>query len=306
MISVGYHYLVELRRLRYFVVLAEELHFRRAAERLHIAQPGLTQQIRVLERELGAALFERSTSGVTLTDAGRILLEDGVPLLREADRIAERVRDAARGRTGLLRIVHTRSLAGALPDELVRAFRQLRPGADIAVETAWTTRNVAMLRAGEADAAFVRLPLADAEDLGVMRLGQTELVVVLPGGHPLAGRRALRPADLRGAGIVSWPREQGPGYFDRIQSAIWGNESPVLVASEPDPEHLLAAVAAGAGLCVLDAKRAAKLRPRGVVLRRFAPPGLTGAFGVAWNPRRHSPLLDAFLACCRAHASVGS
>lgn len=297
---------MELRRLRYFAALAEELHFRRAAERLHIAQPGLTQQIRVLERELGAALFERSTSGVTLTDAGRVLLEEGVPLLREADRIAERVRAAAQGRTGFLRIVHSRSLAGGLPDELVRTFRQLRPDADIAVETAWTTRNVAMLRAGEADAAFVRLPLADAEDLGVIRLGQTELVVVLPGGHPLAGRRTLRPADLRGAGIVSWPREQAPGYFDHIQSAIWDDQSPVLVASEPDPEHLLAAVAVGTGLCVMDAERAAKLRPRGVVLRRFARPGLTGAFGVAWNPRRHSPLLDAFLACCRAHASAGN
>ena len=90
-------------------------------------------------------------------------------------------------------------------------------------------------RAGEADAAFVRLPLADAEDLGVIRLGQTELVVVLPGGHPLVGRRTLRPADLRGAGIVSWPREQAPGYFDHIQSAIWDDQSPVLVASEPIP-----------------------------------------------------------------------
>ena len=165
LISAGYHDLVELRRLAYFAVLAEELHFRRAAERLRIAQPGLTQQIRVLERELGATLFERSTSGVTLTDAGRVLLEEGVPLLREADRVTEQVRAAAQGRTGLLRIVHSRSLAGGLPDELVRTFRQLHPDADIAVESAWTTRNVAMLRTGEADAAFVRLPLAGAEDL---------------------------------------------------------------------------------------------------------------------------------------------
>ena len=151
---------MELRRLAYFAVLAEELHFRRAAERLRIAQPGLTQQIRVLERELGATLFERSTSGVTLTDAGQVLLEEGVPLLREADRVTERVRAAAQGRTGLLRIVHSRSLAGGLPDELVRTFRQLHPDADIGVESAWTARNVAMLRTGEADAAFVRLPLA--------------------------------------------------------------------------------------------------------------------------------------------------
>jgi DNA-binding transcriptional LysR family regulator len=297
---------VELRRLAYFAVLAEELHFRRAAERLRIAQPGLTQQIRVLERELGATLFERSTSGVTLTDAGRVLLEEGVPLLREADRVTERVRAAAEGRTGLLRIVHSRSLADGLPDELVRTFRQLHPDADIRVESAWTTRNVAMLRTGEADAAFVRLPLADAEDLAVLALGETELVVALPGAHPLARRRTLRFADLRGAGIVTWPRDQAPGYFDHIQSTIWGDQPPSVVASEPDPEHLLAAVAAGAGLCVMDSHRAAKLRPRGVVLRRLARPALMAAFGVAWNPQRHSPLLDAFVACCRTHGSPAS
>ena len=292
---------MELRRLRYFAVLAEELHFRRAAERLHIAQPGLTQQIRVLERELGATLFHRSTSGVTLTDAGRVLFEEGVPLLREVELVTERVRAAAQGRTGLLRVVHSRSLADGLPDELVHTFRQLHPDADIAVESAWTTRNVAMLRSGEADAAFVRLPLAGADDIGVLRLGETELVAALPAAHPLAARRTLRFADLCGADVVSWPRDQAPGYFDHIRATVWGDQPPSLVASEPDPEHLLAAVAAGAGLCIIDAQRAARLRPRGVVVRHFTRPALTAAFAVAWNPNRRSPLLDAFLAHCQAH-----
>ncbi|MFI6931286.1 LysR family transcriptional regulator [Streptomyces sp. NPDC050287] len=290
---------MDLRRLGYFVVLAEELHFRRAAERLHIAQPGLSQQIRVLERELGATLFERSTAGVALTDAGRILFEESVPLLHEIERIDNRVRATAQGQTGLLRIVHSRSLADGLPDDLVRGFRLSHPGAEIAVEIAWTTRNVAMLRSAEADAAFVRLPVVDATDLRVLPLGSTELVAALPSAHPLARRRTLRFADLRGTDVVSWPRDQAPGYFDHVQSTVWGEEPPTVSASEPDPEHLLAAVAAGVGVCVLDMQRARKLRPRGVVLRRFVRPTLIAEFGLAWNPGRVPPLLDAFLTHCR-------
>ena len=289
--------------MRYFAVVAEELHFRRAAERLHIAQPGLSQQIRVLERELGVELFERGTGGVSLTAAGRALLEAGGPLLREVDRVIERVRAAAEGRSGLLRLVHTRSLSDGAPDELVRTFRVAHPDADIAVESAWTARNVVMLRGAEVDAAFIRLPLLDAEGLQVLPLGHTELVAALPSAHPLARRRVLRPDDLCGVALLSWPREQAPGYFDHIRSVAWGDETAEPVASEPDAERLLAAVAAGSGVCVLDSPRAFKLRPRGVVLRRFARPSPTSEFGLAWNPRRVFPLLESFIAHCRDQAT---
>jgi DNA-binding transcriptional LysR family regulator len=289
---------VDLRRLQYFAVLAEELHFRRAAERLHIAQPGLSQQIRVLERELGAVLFERTTAGVTLTPAGHALRDEGVPLLREVERVAALVRAAAEGRTGRLRIVHTRSLAGALPDELVHQFRREHPEAEIGVETAWTARNVAMVRAAEADAAFVRLPLEDADDLRLLTLGSTELVVTLPATHPLARKRVVRPDDLRDVHLVAWPHEQAPGYYDHVRAAVWGENPPPVTATEPDPEHLLAAVAAGA-VCVLDADRAARLRPRGVLVRRFARPTPTADFGLVWSPHRAPPLLQAFITHCR-------
>jgi DNA-binding transcriptional LysR family regulator len=289
---------VDLRRLGYFVVLAEELNYRRAAERLHIAQPGLSQQIKVLEKELGATLFERSTAGVRLTGAGEVLLEEGSPLLRDVDRIANRVRAAQKGGAGLLRIVHTRSVAEGLPNDLVKAFRVLNPSAELAIESAWTAKNVEMLRAGEVDAAFIRLPLAEMTGIEVLPLGRTELVVALPTGHDLARKRTLRFADLEDVDVVSWPREQAEGYFEYVQSAVWGDKRPVVVASEPDPEHLLAAVASGVGVCVLDAERASRLRPRGVVIRRFARPSLTAEFGLAWNANRRSGLLDAFIRHC--------
>lgn len=302
---IGYHCLVELRRLRYFIAVAEELNFRRAAERLHIAQPGLSQQVRVLERELGVELFERSTGGVSLTAAGRALLEASAPLLQEVDRVIDQVRAAAAGRSGLLRIVHTRSLSDGPPDELVRGFNAAHPDADIAVESAWTARNVAMLRGAEVDAAFVRLPLVDAPDLQVLPLGRSELVVALPSAHPLARRRVLRPGDLLSTTLLAWPRDQAPGYFDHIRSTAWGDATAEPAASEPDAERLLAAVAAGSGVCVLDSPRASKLRPRGVVLRRFARPAPTGEFGLAWNPLRGTPLLEAFVAHCRHQMTTG-
>ena len=295
---------MDLRRLQYFAVVAEELHFRRAAERLHIAQPGLSQQIRVLERELGAVLFHRGTAGVTLTEAGHALRTEGVPLLREVERVAALVRAAAEGRSGRLRVVLTRSLAGGVPDELLARFRSEHPDVEIDVETAWTTRNITMVRAAEADAAFVRLPLHDADDLRLLTLGSTELIVVLPATHPLARRRVVRPGDLRDVSLISWPREQAPGYFDHIRSVVWGEDPPPVTATEPDPEHLLAAVAAGAGVCILDAQRAARLRPRGVVVRRFSRPTPTADFGLVWSPHRVSPLLTAFVAACRTDSTT--
>lgn len=287
---------MDLRRLGYFVVLAEELHFRRAAERLRISQPGLSQQIRVLEKDLGVILFERTTAGVTLTASGRALVTEGTPLLREAERVSAQVKAAAEGRAGLLRVVHSRSLIDDIPDELVRRFRRLHPEVEVGVETAWTARNVSMLRAGEVDAAFVRLPLIDTDGLSHLTLGHTELAAAIPAGHPLARRRTLRCSDLRGLPVVSFPREQAPGYFDHIQSTVWGDDAPLPDTTEPDPEHLLAAVASGAGVSVFDAGRAFKLRPKGVVIRRFAHPPPTAEFGLAWISHRSFPLLEAFIA----------
>lgn len=202
------------------------------------------------------------------------------------------------GRSGVLRIVHSRSLADGLPDEVVDEFRSASSGVDVVVETAWTARNIEMVRDGEVDAAFVRLPAADADDLAVLRLGEAEIVAALSNEHPLARRRRLRFADLTDEPMVFWPRTQAPGYFDYLHHRVWGDVGPKSVSFEPDPEHILAAVAAGAGICILDAGRVARLKPAGVVSRRFVTPGLFAEFGVTWNPLRMSDQLHAFLAMC--------
>ncbi len=300
---------MDVRRLRYFSVLAHELHFRRAAEVLCIAQPGLSKQIQILESEIGARLFDRNSHGVTLTPAGRLLLEEGTPLLGQLERIAERVRATAAERPPTLRIVHTRSVTGGVPDEAVARYRLRHPDVDVLLDCAWTARNVAMLRSGEVDAAFVRLPLDRTDDLEVLTMGDTELVVVLPEGHPLARRRALDPSDLNGLPIVSWPRAQAPGYFDDLQARLWAGQSPARVMWEPDPEHVLEAVASGSGISVLDRQRALKLGPRGIVVRRFRVP-VTGVFGVACTAHAADTPVSDFLDICHAltrtcHAGPG-
>ena len=296
---------MDLRRLRYFAVLAQELHFRRAAERLQIAQPGLSQQIKILEREIGAELFVRSARGVSLTPAGLVLLQEGVPLIGQLDRVEQRVAATAAKDCDELAVVHTRSLSGGLPDEVLRRYRRRHPHTVIRLESAWTARNLDMLRAGEVDVAFVRLPLIDRGELHVMPLGHTEMVAALPEAHPLARRRALDVGDLRGLPVVLWPRQQAPGYFESLLAQVWGDEPPEVMMWEPDPEHILAAVAAGVGVTVLDRDRARRLRPPGVSVRRFRTPP-TAEFGVAWTAHAEGTAVAQFVDTCREVADATS
>jgi DNA-binding transcriptional LysR family regulator len=296
---------VDLRRLRYFAVLAQELHFGRAAERLQIAQPGLSQQIKILEREIGAELFVRSAHGVSLTQAGLVLLQDGVPLIGQLDRVAQRAAATAAPGRDELAVVHTRSLSGGLPDEVLRVYRRRHPRTAVRLESAWTARNVEMLRAGEVDVAFVRLPLSDPGELNVLSLGHTEMAAAVPHDHPLARRRALDVDDLRGLSVVLWPRQQAPGYFDSLVRQVWGAEPPEVALWEPDPEHILAAVAAGVGVSVLDRDRARTLRPPGVSVRRFRTPP-TAEYGIAWTAHTEGTPVAAFVDACREVAAAAS
>jgi DNA-binding transcriptional LysR family regulator len=222
-------------------------------------------------------------------------------LLSEVRRVTEAVAVASSGQRGTLRVLHTRSLTGGVPDRLLHDFKSEYLSAEIQIETAWTTQNVAMVRSGEADVGFVRLPLLDAEDLRVCVLGSTELIVALPSDHPLTARRTVPVKELIAYPLVTWPRSQAPGYYDDIARQLWGSASPATVTFEPDPEHLLDAVAEGIGICVLDAARITKLRPRGVVQRALRPVP-RGQFGIVWKDHRTNPLLEGFVEFCQQRA----
>ncbi len=204
---------MDLRQLRYFVTVAEELHFSRAAGRLHLAQSALSAQIRHLEAELGGPLFVRSTRRVELTAAGEALLVDGRSILAEADRALERARALARGVGSSLVIGSLGPAPGALLSPLLARFGGRHPDVRVEIRAFDFTDTVAGLREGRAQLAFLYAPLHEP-DLVLTPLLAEQRVVVLPRAHRLAGRREVRPADLAGEIFVTQPESTPQEWRD--------------------------------------------------------------------------------------------
>ncbi|MQY20655.1 Hca operon transcriptional activator HcaR [Nocardia sp. RB20] len=188
---------LDLRKLRYFVAVAERLHFGRAAEDLHIAQPVLSRQIRSLEKDLGASLFVRDSHGVVLTDAGKQLLDDARPLLASAHAVRGRVAVAARGSRRL--VVGFRM--GIVVTSAVRAFGLEHPDVIVDVQRLEWDDQAQMVLDGTVDVAYVRLPI-DATGLRVIPLFTEPRVVVLPADHRLAGKDQVTESDLAGEPLI--------------------------------------------------------------------------------------------------------
>jgi DNA-binding transcriptional LysR family regulator len=201
---------MELRQLRYFVTVAEELHFSRAAARLHLAQSALSAQIRRLEAELGGPLLVRSTRRVTLTPAGETLLAEGRAILAAAEGTAARVSALARGEQRALVIGSLGPVPGAMLSPLLARFGARWPQVRVEVRAMDFSEGVHGLREGRIDLAFLYAPLQEP-DVDLIPVLCEQRVVVLPREHRLARRAELRPADLRGETFVvqpdAWPQE---------------------------------------------------------------------------------------------------
>ncbi len=280
---------MELRHLRYFVTVASELHFGRAAARLFISQPALSQQIRSLEGELGLQLLERNRRGVRLTPEGAAFLVEAKAVIQHADRAADVARALAEGATGHLRLAHLRAMFSGPPELVVREYARRFPGVELTADSGTTASNVERLRNGELEIAFVMAPI-EAADLGCVEIATEPIVVALPSAHPLSRRRRIRREELAGVPLVFFPRHYSPGYYDRIRSQVYGSATGAnIVRTEPE-ERSLVGVAEGSGVGLALAQRAATLRYPGVVYRRFADPEPTAALGVAF---RQPPSLAA-------------
>jgi DNA-binding transcriptional LysR family regulator len=282
-IASAYHALVELGQLRSFVVVAEELHFRRAADRLHLAQPSVSKQIRTLEAELGVELFDRNRRGATLTAAGEALLPEARELLVRADQAAANTRATGTGRRGRLRLSLTRSLTGGIAGAIVDEYRARYPEVQIELSVGNTMLHVEQLHAGDIDVGFVRPPLEDP-GLEELPLGREPMVCVLPKGHRLTKRRRVRPEDLRDEPLVWWPESHGPGAWREVRREVYGDPPWRPIArTEPEEERIVHAVAEGAGISFIMLERSRSLRIPGAVFRRFAPPEPTMGIAIAWR-----------------------
>ena len=283
---------MELRQLRSFVAVAEELHFRRAADRLHLAQPSVSQQIRTLEAELGVQLFERNRRGAMLTPAGAALLGEARELLSRADRAAQVARATGTGERGRLRMSLTRSLTGGVAGAIVAGYRARYPEVELVLSLGTTMLHVEQLHAGEIDVGFVRPPLEDP-GLEELRLGREPMVCVLPRGHRLTRRATVRPRDLDGEPLVWWPEEHGPGAWREVRREVCGDPPwAPLARAEPEEERIVMAVAEGAGISFIMLERSRSLRVPGAVYRRFAPPEPTMGIAIAWRRDDNLPMLQ--------------
>lgn len=286
---------MELRQLRSFVAVAEELHFRRAADRLHLAQPSVSQQIRKLEAELGVPLFDRNRRGASLTSAGKVFLQEARDLLARADHAAALARAAGTGRHGRLRMSLTRSLTGGIAGAIVDSYRSRYPEVELVLSLGTTMLHAEQLHAGEIDVGFVRPPLEDP-GLQELRLAREPMVCVLPRGHRLTRRTSIRPRDLDGEPLVWWPEEHGPGAWREVRREVCGDPPwPPLARVEPEEERIVSAVAEGAGISFIMLERSRSLRIPGAVYRRFATPEPTMGIALAWRRGDNLPTLQRLI-----------
>jgi DNA-binding transcriptional LysR family regulator len=278
---------MELRHLRYFVAVAEELHFRRAAERLHVSQPAVSDQVRKLENELGVRLLERTPRSVRLTDAGAALLEDAKRVLQLADAAGQSARNARDRATAHLRIGY---VAAALPAVVPRALQAVRASialADATLERGRTHELIQAVRAERLHAAVVPLP-APVNGLRVTQLRDQHAVAALPISHPHANRVSIRLDRVAPERLIVLPREANRPFFDGIITACReAGLAPSLVELPHDNlEQVLLAVASGAGMALLPESVAERYAGPGVRFVRVADPH--SAFALAVVTRRDS------------------
>ncbi|WP_345015977.1 LysR family transcriptional regulator [Streptomyces shaanxiensis] len=291
---------VHVRDLRYFVTVAEELHFTRAAERLYVSQPALSKQVRALERQLGVELFRRDPQGVTLTDAGTALLPHARRVLdawSEGSAAMEAARAAARGtlvvgmstspgRGGLLPAIRSRFTADH-PDTVLR-LRQV----------SWQDPT-AGLADGDADVAFVWLPLPDADRYGWTVIAQEPRLVALPESHPLAARTEVDFADLADEPFLALPAAAGPlrDYWLALEER--GGRPPRIGAEIASTEETYEALVAGLGVCLVATGNAPLITLGGVVTRPVR--GISPSrYALAWRAEDVGrPLVRAYAEACR-------
>ena len=211
---------MELRHLRYFLAVAEELNFTRAAKRLGMEQPPLSQQIRALEHEVGTALFQRLPRGVALTDAGRSFLADTGAILAQVRQATDNAQRVARGDRGRIRVgmINSAPFHPFVP-RLIREFGQRYPEVALTLEEDITPALADAMLAGAIDVAFVRPLLGEAPDLVIETLFDEDMVVALPEGHRLTKLRRLPLKALANESFVLFPRPVGSGLYDEILSA---------------------------------------------------------------------------------------
>lgn len=290
---------VDLRHLRYFVAVAEELHFSRAARRLNVSQPPLSQQIRQLERAIGAPLFVRTSRRVELTPAGTALLDGARRTLAEASRSLEAAERAGRGEVDRLRVGYTGSGALGGLVEIVRAFRGAHPLIHLELLEGTTESQLEAVERDLVDVALVRGPVA-ASRARTEVVRREPFLAALPVDHRLATRAMVPIVALKDEPWVLFPRHIAPPHHDVLTGICQrAGFEPAVAHESAEYDTILSLVAAGLGVTLVPAS-VKRLRFEGVEFRRLSGVSATAELAAVYQPHRLSRGLSAFLAIAAA------
>lgn len=286
---------MDFRRLRYFVAVAEEQSFSRAAQRLHIAQPPLSSQIKQLETELEVRLFDRTSRGVRLTEAGQLLLEESRRLLAQVEQTERAVRRVGNGEVGRITLGFVPSASNEVLPELLKLFRSRFPGVELFLREMRPDQVVSSLHTGQTDVGFLYLPLEDPT-LDVACVSREPLILALPEAHPLASQASVDLRDVAGEPFIMPARYQMPGLYGQVTEACRAaGFTPEAVQKDVWMMQTIAGLVAGnLGVSLVPASLR-NFRRTGVVYRSVADLSPTVELGMVWRKGNQGPVMESFL-----------
>jgi DNA-binding transcriptional LysR family regulator len=292
---------IEFRHLRYFLAVAETLHFSKAAAQLGMAQPPLSQQIRGLERMLGYPLFERTTRGVRLTKVGQFFRERALSTVAKMQADVEIARRLGSGQEGVLTVGFSGSVMLTTLPKAIERYRRLHPRVELRLRELVTAEQIPSLLDGTLDLGFLR-DGEPHEGLSMESILQERFIVVLPSRHKLARNTAIRPGDLRNEPFVLFARRMGPLAFDRTLACCEAEGfRPNVVQEAPQWPTVVRLVAAGSGISLAPACVATFAMP-GVVYKNLRSRHWT-SIDVGLKPDLDNPTVEAFLSIVRRQFS---
>ena len=273
---------VEIKHLRSFVTLAEELHFGRAAQRLSIVQPALSMQIKMLEEELGVRLFERNRHSVALTEVGTLFLPEARATLYQSAHAADVARACGRGEIGRVRFGFVSSVLPQLLPRLIRSLHDRFPRIELELKDMPGPDQAVALKNGQLDFGLMRLP-ATIPGIQTREVLQESFIVALPGDHPLVACTSLHPTDLSQLPVFILARRYAPGFYDEVMQALTHRGAHLQNATElGEFTTMLALVSAGLGVGLLPAN-AGRALPANVISRPLELQGYRATTGLAWT-----------------------
>jgi DNA-binding transcriptional LysR family regulator len=293
--------IMDLRHMRYFVAVADELHFTKAAERLHLAQPALSKQIRDLEDELGATLLVRTGRKIALSDAGRVFYEKASQILRDTESAVIETKRAQRGETGKIAVGFFEQTAYTLLPPILRAYRQDFPEVNIQLRWYSVTGQHDALTKGNVDVAFIRFindggrAVSPSENLTMHKLHREKFVLAVPVSHPFANRESVATKECADEPFVGYTESFAPDFHAMIMRlCAMSGFLPKTSLEVGQTYTLLGLVSAAVGIAFVPAS-AQKMKFEGVIFKRLKDELPDIEIYLAWTQRKPSASLAAFV-----------